>query len=391
MPGGIAALLRYLSREALRLGVAEHTYVVGGAVRNHLIGAPIKDLDLVVDSVELGNVQDSGWFARQLQRALPVRSNLVTNQYGVAILTVSAPWNLDGHEMQGEVLEIANARRESYGGEAGRGYKPHLVEPSTILDDLQRRDFTVNTLLWRLADLSGGHEGAAVLDLLGAGLPDLEKRLLRTPLDPDRTFSDDPTRMLRAIKFAIRHELTISMPDAILRNAMKLTQMPWDAVRKILVDDLLQGPTPRRSVPLLRELGLNEPILQLLREEPGFHAGVSRGLAGADVLLLLDLWDLEWHLKGSPAGLVRHESIPRLREILETNPAAQERFMAALRCPPIDQVRLFERHGLRGRARQGVAAKARELLLLDPALADDPTGLEAEVSKALYAQSDSTP
>lgn len=380
-----STLVRFLSGVAKRLGVAEHSYVVGGAVRNHLLDVPVKDLDLVVDSVELGSHRDSAWLARQLQQAIPARSNLVTNQYGVAILTVSASWVLDGHELKGEVLEIANARRESYGGESGKGYKPHLVEPSTILEDLERRDFTVNTLLWRLADLESGPTGAPVLDLLDVGLQDLADRTLCTPLDPDRTFSDDPTRMLRAIKFSVKHGLSISngVADSIRRNASKLVGIPWDAVRKILVDDVLLGPRPRESVPLLKGLGLNEPILRLLREEPGFHAGVSRGLAGADVLLLLDLWDLEWHLKGSPVGLLKESEIPRLRQILEADPAAIDGFMAALKSPPIDQQKLFAQHGLEGAARQRVVVKARELLLLHPGLSTNPAQLEVEVGAVL--------
>lgn len=383
----VSAVLKFLSRVAARLRVAEHTYVVGGAVRNHLLSTAIKDLDLVIDSVQLGADRDSAWLALQLQQSIPARSNLVTNQYGVALLTVATPWVVDGHDLKGEVLEIANARRESYGGESGKGYKPHLVEPSTILEDLQRRDFTINTLLWRLADLESGHCSAPVVDLLGSGLRDLELRLLRTPQDPDRTFQDDPTRMLRGIKFAVRHGLSLAdeVPAAIKRNAAKLIQMPWDAVRKILVEDVLQGPTPRQSVRLIKELELNAPILRLLREESGFHAGVSRGLADADPLLLLDLWDLGWRLKGSPAALVKEHEIPRLRQILEADSPTGERFMAALRSPPINQPQLFERYGLEGAARRRVASTARELLLRDPALCEDPARLEAELSFALGA------
>jgi len=378
-------MLKFLAAQAVRLGIGEHGYIVGGAVRNHLLGTPIKDLDVVIDTVALGAHRDSAWLARQLQHAIPARTSLVTNQYGVAILSVAASWVLDGHDLKGEVLEIANARRETYGDASGKGYKPHLVEPSTIQEDLARRDFTVNALLWRLADLESGVEAAPVLDLLESGIKDLEARILRTPLDPDRTFTDDPTRMLRAVKFAVRHRLTIAeeVADSIKRNAMKLIKMPWDAVRKILVEDILQGPTPRESVPLIRALGLNEPILRLLREEPGFHVGVSRGLQSADVLLLLDLWDLEWQLRGSPAGLVKESEVPRLREILEADPAAADGFLAALRSPPIDQPKLFERHGLHGAARQRVVVRARELLMLNPALSLDSAQLEAEVSLAL--------
>ena len=236
----ITALLRFLSLATKRLGVGEHVYVVGGAPRNFLLGHPIKDVDVVVDSVALRG-KDSAWFAEQLQRIIPARTNLTTNQYGVAILTVADSWILDGHDLKGEVLEIANARKESYGAPEGKGYKPHLVEPATIEADLARRDFSVNTLMWKLQDLEHGPERAEVLDLLGVGKKHLEEGVLQTPLDPDHTFTDDPTRMLRAIRFCVKYNLKIP-PEMILsirKNAPKLKHVPWNAVL-VLVQSLLE-------------------------------------------------------------------------------------------------------------------------------------------------------
>jgi poly(A) polymerase len=165
-----------------------------------------------------------------LQSMIPARSNLVTYQYGVAILTVVDPWDFEGFDLQGEVIEIANARRESYGKGTGKGYKPDTVEVASIHEDLSRRDFTVNTLLWRFSDLAQGN--MAALDLLGTGLADLDARLLRTPCDPDRTFSDDPTRMLRAVRLCIQYGFKLHPETelSIIKNAQKLKQIPWDAV-----------------------------------------------------------------------------------------------------------------------------------------------------------------
>jgi poly(A) polymerase len=237
----ITALMKFLSLAAKRLGVGEHVYVVGGAVRNHLLGLAPKDIDVVVDSVALGGKKDSEWFARQLARLIPAQTNLTTNQYGVAILTVSGPWTIDGHDLKGEVIEIANARKESYGGPEGKGYKPHMVEPATIEEDLLRRDFTVNTLLWRLEDLEQGPQKAKVLDLLGKGVSDLQDKRLVTPVDPDITFSDDPTRMIRAVRFCVKHgfELPEDISASIRKNAHKLTNAPWNAIF-VLVGDLLE-------------------------------------------------------------------------------------------------------------------------------------------------------
>jgi poly(A) polymerase len=237
----ITALMKFLSQAATRLGVASHTYIVGGAVRNFLLDLPPKDVDVVIDTVALGGKKDSSWFAKQLQRFIPAQTNLTENQYGVAILTISGAWLLEGHSMQGEVIEIANARKESYGDPSGKGYKPHMVEPATIEEDLLRRDFSVNTLMWKLLDLEHGPERAEVLDLLGVGRKHLEEGVLQTPLNPDRTFSDDPTRMLRAIRFCIKYNLKIppEMAESIRRNAPKLKNVPWNAVL-VLVQSLLE-------------------------------------------------------------------------------------------------------------------------------------------------------
>jgi len=140
------ALMRWLSRAAKELRADQHIYVVGGAVRNFVIDKPIKDVDVVLDAVALGRGRDSAWFAKQLQKRIGARSKLATNQYGVAILTVSGDWEVDGHNLKGEVIEIANARSESYGGEVGKGYKPSDVQVAPIEKDVKRREFTFNCM-----------------------------------------------------------------------------------------------------------------------------------------------------------------------------------------------------------------------------------------------------
>lgn len=239
LPSKIKSLMMFLAREANQLGVGQHVYVVGGAVRNHLMGLPPKDIDVVVDSVSLGKGRDSAWFAEQVQRAIPTQTDLTTNQYGVAILTVKGSWVLDGQDLRGEVIEIANARKESYAGAGGKGkgYKPDEVVPATITEDVNRREFTFNTLLWRMLDLAEGPDKAEVIDLTGVGRQHLREKLIQTPLDPDRTFSDDPTRMLRLVRFAVKYDMKVH-PDvaaAVRRNAHRLMDMPWEAVGALLV------------------------------------------------------------------------------------------------------------------------------------------------------------
>jgi len=387
--GRSIALMKFLSGVARGLGVAEHVYVVGGAVRNFVLDVPIKDIDVVFDSVGVGGGKDSDWFAKAVAKAIPVRTNVTTNQYGVAILTVSDSWELDGHEMKGEVIEIANARKESYGkGDGpGKGYKPDTVEPATIEEDLVRREFTFNTLLWRLADLEHGPDRAEILDMLGTGKADLENREMRTPVDPDKTFGDDPTRMLRALKFVAKYGFRIP-PDlmaSIRKNAPKLKNMPWNAVWAILVGDILEGPSPRKSVKLLHDLGLGTVIGEMCHETPDFASALARKLPDKEIHLVLDLLDQGWAVKTPVSFLSRPDQL-RLREILLANASEggfDRAFVDALTRPAIDQPRLFALFNVPPKERGQVIQHARQLLLGDPPLCQNPRALEGAVEEEL--------
>lgn len=391
--GRSIALMKFLATVAKRSGVAEHTYVVGGAVRNYLINQPIKDADLVIDSVRAG--QDSAWFAKQVAKAIPVKTNLTVNNYGVSILSVSPDWVLDGYVMTGpkgtgETIEIANARKESYGGAEGKGYKPHLVEPATIEEDLVRREFTFNTMLWRLLDLEHGPERAEVLDLLGRGRRDLDAMELRTPVDPDKTFGDDPTRMLRAIKFVAKYGFKIP-PDvaaSIRKNAHKLRQMPQNAVWSILHNDILGGPNPRRNIKLMHDLGLGDVIKQMLVESQDFAASVATSLTTAEIPLLFDLIDLGWVVQ-TPLSFLTKPEQERLREVLlhhADDPSFAKGFMAALAKPPIDQPKFFVLFPIPMNQRRLVRELARQTLLEEPSLVNDPTRLDQLLSDKLQAR-----
>jgi tRNA nucleotidyltransferase/poly(A) polymerase len=388
-----AALMKFLARLAKRLGVGSHTYVVGGAVRNHLMGLPPKDIDVVIDSVALKG-KDSEWFAKEIQSAIPVRTNLTTNQYGVAILTLAEPWLVEPSFTlpKGETIEIANARKESYSGDAagpGKGYKPHMVEPATIEEDTLRREFSVNTLLWRLIDLEEGPEHAQALDPTGRGLEDLKERVLRTPQAPDKTFADDPTRMLRAVKFVAKYGFKIApeVEESIRRNAAQLKKMPWDAVRKILTDDILDGAYPQKSVALMKELGLADVLKEMLHENPGFASALGRYFTSQswDVGVVLDLLDLGWTVR-TPLSFLDRAGQARLREILfghADEPTFEVTFVTGLIKPPVDQQRFFTDFAIPPKERQVVVQVARKLLLDEPQLLGSglADAVEAELGK----------
>jgi len=192
------ALMKWLSRVTQSMGVARHVYVVGGAVRNFLIERPIKDIDMVVDSLSLKSGRDAAWVADGIARAVPARTKVATDSLMVSKIFIESPWDLDGHQMEGEVIEIVNARLEVYEeDEEGNyvGHKPIQVDPTTLDIDVTRREFTFNTLMWRLLDLAKGPDKAEIIDLTGCGLRDLESREMRCPQDPDLTFKQDPTRI----------------------------------------------------------------------------------------------------------------------------------------------------------------------------------------------------
>jgi tRNA nucleotidyltransferase/poly(A) polymerase len=378
------ALMKFLADVSRRLGVAEHVYVVGGAVRNWIMEKPIKDIDVVVDSVSLGKGRDSAWFAEQVQRAVPASVDLTTNQYGVAILTVKGSWVLDGQDLRGEVIEIANARKESYAGAGGKGkgYKPDEVVPATITEDVNRREFTFNTLLWRMLDLAEGPDKAEIIDLTGVGRQHLREKLIQTPLDPDRTFSDDPTRMLRAIKFIVRYDLQLSseVESSIQRNAHRLHDMPWEAVGKLVVDDILRKPGARLVLGLMDDLGLIRVVGEMLQRQKPFAAYLTRQLReNPNVELLLDLLDRGFGSTTSLTFLTPEQHLLLRFNIRGLSPQEAADYVDALRTPPIDNMAIIEELKLEPRDRGKIAPVARELLLKKPGLVSSPEALTRDV------------
>lgn len=144
------ALMKWLAATTRRMGVAKHVYVVGGAVRNFIIDQPIKDIDMVVDSLALRGDRDAAWVAQQIARRIPTMTDIVTDNLMVSKVFIKGPWELDGHQLEGEVIEIVNARAEEYEvdpltGEP-LGHKPLKVAPTTLEVDVTRREFTFNCM-----------------------------------------------------------------------------------------------------------------------------------------------------------------------------------------------------------------------------------------------------
>ena len=188
-------LFRAVAAEAKAQGIP--AFAIGGYVRDLILGRPCKDIDFVVEG-------DGIAFAEAVAKRLKAEPVHVFKNFGTAMFMLG--------DLQ---VEFVGARKESY---ARHSRKPE-VEPGTIKDDQERRDFTINALAISLNEGSAG----ALVDPFG-GILDLDRGILRTPLDPDITYSDDPLRMMRAVRFATQLGFIIDPPsfEAIKRNAERL-------------------------------------------------------------------------------------------------------------------------------------------------------------------------
>jgi hypothetical protein len=306
------ALMKFLSKLARKLGVGRHVYVVGGAVRNFVIDKPIKDIDAVIDSVALKG-KDSEWFADKLTRAVPARMFRDTNDYGVVLLRVLDDWIVDGVNLKGEEIEIANARTESY---TSGGYKPDVVEKATIQEDMSRREFTFNTLMWRLQDLASGPDKAEIIDLTGCGLRDLERGEMRCPSNPDKTFDDDASRMVRAIKFLVKYGFKIhpEVEAAIRRNKGKLWKVKPSQLAKLLVKDVLVEPSGRKALMEMDRLGLLDVIKAIAQKNKMFRNTLANHAEVSGVQFMFDLMDFNMP-SGKRLKFLSSAEQDRLREV----------------------------------------------------------------------------
>lgn len=278
---------RLVSEAADELGL--EAYVIGGYVRDIFLNRPSKDIDIVAvgSGIEL---------AKAVARKLGKRATLsVFKNFGTA--------QVKAGDLE---LEFVGARRESYSHDSR---KP-IVEDGTLEDDQNRRDFTINALALCLNKDRYGE----LIDPFG-GLDDMEDLIIRTPLDPDITFSDDPLRMMRAVRFATQLGFFIDPDtfDAIIRNRERISIISKERI----VDELnkiMLSPKPSIGFELLDKSGLLPLIFPELCALKGVEMieGIGHKDNFAHTLLVLDqlsrttdnLW-LRWsaifHDIGKPA------------------------------------------------------------------------------------------
>ena len=231
--------------------------VVGGYVRDRLLGLDKTDIDITVTG-------DSIAFAEAVAKEFKVKPAAVYKRFGTAML------------MLGEnKIEFVTARKESYTEDSR---KP-LVENASLEEDLARRDFTVNAMAVSLTDSS-----EIVIDLFG-GMDDLKEQILRTPLDPAATFSDDPLRMMRACRFAsqLGFEIAGDTFHAMkeMRERLRLKSSGSSVVSQERITDeflkIIASPKPSIGLTLLFKSGIMEVIfpevhnLQGVDQRKDFH------------------------------------------------------------------------------------------------------------------------
>ena len=242
-----------VSDVAAELGV--RAFVIGGYVRDCFLGRQSKDIDIVVEGsgIELAEAV-----------AARVRSNVsVFKTYGTAML-----------RYQGIEVEFVGARKESY----NRDSRNPIVENGTLEDDQLRRDFTINAMAFSLQKEDFG----ALVDPFG-GIRDLAAGIIRTPLDPDTTYSDDPLRMIRAIRFATKlstdGQVFTIVPESlesIRRNRSRMEILTKERIVDEL-DKILVTPRPSTGFRLLDETGLLDYILPQLCRLKGVETVEGRG------------------------------------------------------------------------------------------------------------------
>ena len=227
-------------------------YVVGGYVRDIFLQRPSNDIDVVVVGSGIS-------VAKALKDKLGRKAHLsVFRNFGTAQVKirqrVAGQKDADGRPIYKEVeVEFVGARKESY----NRGSRKPIVEDGTLEDDQNRRDFTINALAICLNSSRFGE----LVDPFD-GIYDMEDGIIRTPLDPDITFSDDPLRMLRCIRFATQLNFFIDDEtfDALVRNRERIKIISGERIQEEL-NKILKTRTPSKGIMDLHRCGLLQLIL----------------------------------------------------------------------------------------------------------------------------------
>ena len=226
-----------MAKRVGKLGLKENVkvYIVGGVVRDLMLGRDIQDLDLMVEG-------DGIFFARKLAKEIGVKKVVPFEKFGTALI----PNKLFQ-------IEIASSRSETY---SSASRSPSKVKFTTLEEDLKRRDFTINAMAMDIDPESFGK----IHDPFG-GQNHLIEGLLKTPLDPMKTFSDDPMRMMRAAYFAskLNFKLDSECRAAITNQSDRISIVSWERIREELIKTLSTS-KPSVGLVIMQKTGLLKTV-----------------------------------------------------------------------------------------------------------------------------------
>ena len=226
-------IFKKLSAASQKLGV--ESYIIGGFVRDKVLGRSTKDIDVVCVGDGIALAQEA---AKQFGKSVPVN---VFKTYGTAQI-----------KFDETDIEFVGSRKESYHADS----RNPSVEAGTLQDDLLRRDFTINAL-----GISLNKNDFGFVNDPFDGLGDIERKLIKTPLEPEKTFIDDPLRMMRAIRFAAQLQFNIEEKTlkAITANAHRITIITKERITEEL-NKILLSKKPSVGFELLYITGLLQII-----------------------------------------------------------------------------------------------------------------------------------
>jgi tRNA nucleotidyltransferase/poly(A) polymerase len=230
-------------------------------------GMKPKDLDVVVKGGISAGIDFATWAAKEIGNYKAGSNPVIFPTYGTAKFTLQGV-NYMGHDLSDVDVEAVAPRKEKY----TPGSRKPEVSGGELEDDVQRRDFTVNSLLH---DLTTGE----TLDLTGMGKADIKSGIVRTPLDPDVIFSDDPLRILRAVRFTAKYnwKLPMFMIRAIKKNAAQLTNISKERIHDE-VNKMLLTNYPFKAFRMLQIFGLMQYVFPSLQNTNIYYMKQMKGL-----------------------------------------------------------------------------------------------------------------
>ena len=224
-------------------------YACGGYVRDQISGRDAKDLDIVVDK-ENGGILFSNWITKKIGNYKEHSNPVTFEKFGTSKFNLNGITH-NGINLNGFEIEAVMPRSEKYTA----GSRHPEVQSTNLKGDAERRDITYNSLY---KNISTGE----ILDLTGKGIEDLKNGIIRTPIDPDKTFKDDPLRQLRIVRFYAKygHEIPLYIIKSLKRNAGELKNISAERIQSEL-NKMLVTTRPEKALKLLKITGLLDYII----------------------------------------------------------------------------------------------------------------------------------